>query len=223
MRGPVPGRAWPACQRCSSSAAVPPLSTLARRVEVLEALQFTLFASGVPALVALSAPWRWLGLAGATRRSPTSRGLPSSSDPGSPTGWQRHVVDTPSWPEVVTYLVLDVTAFVVWRIPVVVDALAPRRWLSSGRGRTLVDVGIGLWLELVESPPFSPRLARPKRIAVAAVAMWTHLDRRLLVGLSHGSVYRSSTHVAGRDLSVSADQALTTGVCGSPRCARSSR
>ena len=44
-------------------ALVPPLSTVARRVEVLEALQFALLAIGVPALVVLGAPWRLLGLA----------------------------------------------------------------------------------------------------------------------------------------------------------------
>ena len=75
-----------------------------------------------------------------------------------------------------------------------------------------MTAGVGLWLELVESPPFSPRLARPKRIALAAVAMWTIWVTAYLVGLSHASVYRSYAHVAGRDLSVSADQALTTGI-----------
>ena len=60
--------------------------------------------------------------------------------------------------------------------------------------------------------PFSARLARPKRIAVAAVAMWTIWVTAYVVGLSHTSVYRAYAHVAGRELSVSADQALTTWV-----------
>ena len=42
--------------------------------------------------------------------------------------------------------------------------------------------------------------------------MWTIWVTAYLVGLSHTSVYPAYPHVAGRDLSVSADQALTTGV-----------
>ncbi len=101
---------------------------------------------------------------------------------------------------------------VAWRIPPSVDALARHGWLSLLEAVSLMTAGVGLWLELVESPPFSPRLARPKRIALAAVAMWTIWVTAYLVGLSHASVYRSYAHVAGRDLSVSADQALTTGI-----------
>ena len=112
----------------------------------------------------------------------------------------------------VAYLVLDVALVVAWRIPPSVDALARHGWLSLLEAVTLVAAGVGLWLELVESPPFSPRLARPKRIALAAVAMWTIWVTAYLVGLSHASVYRSYAHVVGRDLSVSADQALTTGI-----------
>ena len=41
-----------------------PLSSAARRDEFALALQFSLFAIVVPALVALGAPWRLVGLAG---------------------------------------------------------------------------------------------------------------------------------------------------------------
>ncbi len=44
-------------------ALVPPLATEARRTEYTAALQFSLFAVAVPALVALGAPWRLLRLA----------------------------------------------------------------------------------------------------------------------------------------------------------------
>jgi hypothetical protein len=42
--------------------------------------------------------------------------------------------------------------------------------------------------------------------------MWTIWVTAYVVGLSHASVYRAFPHVAGHDLSVSADQALTTGL-----------
>jgi cytochrome c oxidase assembly factor CtaG len=194
-------------------ALVPPLSTLARRVEAYEALQFALLAMAVPALVALSAPWRLLGLAARPAGVATNtEGVAVLDHPGVAdrvaAARRRH----PELSRGVAYFVLDMAVFVVWRIPASVDALARHGWLSLLEAVSLVAAGTGLWLELVDSPPFSPRLARPRRIAFAAVAMWTIWVTAYLVGLSHGSVYRSYPHVAGRDLSVSADQAFTTGV-----------
>ena len=193
-------------------ALVPPLSTAARRVEVLEALQFALLAIGVPALVALGAPWRLLGVAVGSAGVADREGVAVLEQPGvadrAAAARRRH----PQLARGVAYLVVDVALVVAWRIPPSVDALAKIGWLSLLEAVTLITAGVGLWLELVESPPFSPRLARPKRIALAAVAMWTIWVTAYLVGLSHASVYRSYDHVVGRNLSVSADQALTTGV-----------
>ena len=193
-------------------ALVPPLSTVARRVEVLEALQFALLAMGVPALVVLGAPWRLVGLAARNTGAPDSEGVAVVEQPKvadrAAAARRRH----PELVRSIAYLGLDVALVVAWRIPASVDALARHGWLSLFEAVSLVTAGVGLWLELVESPPFSPRLARPKRIALAAVAMWTIWVTAYLVGLSHASVYRSYAHVVGRDLSVSADQALTTGI-----------
>lgn len=99
-----------------------------------------------------------------------------------------------------------------WRTPVAVDALVHRPWLLAVEAGSLVAVGIGLWLEIVESPPLVPRLARPHRIALAAVSMWVIWVLAYLVGLSHGSWYHAFSHHAGTGLSVSADQQLATGV-----------
>jgi len=193
-------------------ALVPPLSTLARRVEVLEALQFALLTMAVPALVVLGAPWRLLGVAARTTGFADREGVVVLEGPAvadrMAAARRRH----PELARSFAYLGLDVVLVVMWRIPVSVDALARHGWLALLEAASLVPAGVGLWIELVESPPFSPRLARPKRIALAAVAMWTIWVTAYLVGLSHASVYRSYAHVPGRDLSVSADQALTTGM-----------
>lgn len=194
------------------SALVPPFSTLARRVEALEALQFALLAMAVPALVVLSAPWQLLGLATRPGGVADAEGVgvldrPKVADRAA-AARRRH----PELSRSVAYLLVQMALVVVWRIPATVDALAQHGWLAPLEAVLLVTAGIGLWLELVASPPFSPRLARPKRIAIAAVAMWTVWVTAYLVGLSHVSVYRSYPHVVGRDLSVSADQAFATGV-----------
>jgi cytochrome c oxidase assembly factor CtaG len=194
------------------TALVPPLSSEARHIEALEALQFALLALGVPALVVLAAPWRMVdrGARFGTAADAGGKALlerPSAVDRVA-AGRRRHLEPVRS----VAYLILETAVVVAWRLPASVDALARHGWLALVEAATLVGPGIGLWLELVESAPFTPRLARPKRIAMAAVAMWTIWVTAYLVGLSHASVYRAYAHVPGVDLSVPADQAIATGV-----------
>ena len=193
-------------------ALVPPLSTEARRFEVFEALQFAVLAIGVPALVVLSAPWRRLGLAARRTGATDAEGVEVLERPGVADRLAARRRRHPEMVRSLAFLALDTALVVAWRLPASVDALARHGWLSLLEACTLGAGGIGLWLELVDSPPLFARLARPKRMAVAAIAMWTMWVTAYLVGLSHASVYRAYVHVAGRQLSVSADQALTTWV-----------
>jgi cytochrome c oxidase assembly factor CtaG len=170
---------------------VPPLGPLARRYESVEALQFSFFAVVVPALAVSGAPWaRW---------EPAAR----LAD-----GRRRH----PEALRTGVFAGLFLAGAIVWRTPLAVDALAQRPWLVVLEGATLVAVGIGLWLELVESPPLVPRLPRPGRVALAALSMWTIWILAYLVGLSHASWYHAYPHHPGSGLSLSADQQLTTGL-----------
>jgi len=194
------------------AALVPPLSSEARRVEALEALQFALLAFAVPALVVVGAPWRLLGLATRSRGVIDAEGRSVLDRPHTADLMAADRRRHPEGARSVAFVVLDLAAVVAWRVPATVDALARHSWLLPIEAAILVAAGIGLWLELVCSPPWTPRLARPKRMAVATVVMWTIWVTAYLVGLSHASVYQAYPHVTGHDLSVSADQALTTGV-----------
>ena len=193
---------------------VPPVGTWARRYEFVEAIQFSFLAIVVPALLVIGAPWRRLGLA--------SRHPGPLDDDGAP------VVGAQSWkaadrlahgrrrhPEAlrtVVFACLYLAGAILWRIPATVNALARHPWLVVVEAVTVVAVGIGLWLELVESPPLTPRLSRPNRLALAAVSMWTIWVLAYLVGLSHASWYSAYAHHAGSGFSLSADQQLTTGM-----------
>ena len=193
---------------------IPPLATEARRYEFVEAIQFSLLAVVIPALAVMGAPWLRLGLAS---RSDWSLAAPDVS-----TGSGAHLRPVDRWargrrrhPEVVRtagIFALYLAGIVLWRIPPVVDALARHPWLVAVEAGALVVVGMGLWLELVESPPLTPRLARPHRVALAAVSMWAIWILAYLVGLAHGSWYHAYVHHPGVGLSVSADQQLTTGM-----------
>jgi cytochrome c oxidase assembly factor CtaG len=193
-------------------ALAPPLSSEARRLEVYEALQFVLLAIAAPALVVMAAPWRLLGLSAGAAFDADTEGVAVVDRPRMgdrmAAGRRRHPEPVRS----LAFLLLELAAVVAWRSPAAVDAVARHGWLSLVEAATLMGAGIGLWLELVESPPFMPRLARPRRIMAGAVAMWTVWVTAYLLGLSHASVYEAFHHVAGRSLSVAADQALTTWV-----------
>ena len=74
----------------------------------------------------------------------------------------------------------------------------------------LVAGGVLLWLELIDSAPFRPTIARPYRIGIAAIAMWTQWVIAYLMAMDKNSWYRGFRHVSERLLSLAADQQLTT-------------
>lgn len=173
---------------------VPPLNGWARAHEWVEAIQFAALGVGVPALLTMGAPWGMIGLGSFARRVADCR--------------RRH----PEVARSAAFAVAELCGFVGWRTPAAVD------WLTGGAWRVLVEaavllvVGVGFWLELVESPPLSPRSIRPLRMAIAASGMWTIWVLAYLVGLSHDNWYRAYHHVAGSGLSLAADQQVTTGL-----------
>ena len=138
---------------------LPPLDVLARRYLFVEAVQFCVFALAAPALGVLGAPSRLftrragrgedrlVGLAEARRRPPFAAAL--------------------------GYLIMWAAVCLVWRLPPVLDGLARHPVLVAPEAVTLCAAGTGLWLQLVHSPPRAPRLPRPQRACVAALAMWS--------------------------------------------------
>jgi cytochrome c oxidase assembly factor CtaG len=189
---------------------VPPCSFYARRYEFVEALQFSLLAAAVPALVVAGSPWRRLGLA--------ARRPPEESQMDVPPG-RRRLMDElaqgrrrhPGTLRSAVFGSVFLVVVTLWRIPPSVNALARHPWLVGVEAVTLLAAGVGLWLELIESPPLSPRLSRPNRVALAAVSMWVVWILAYLVGLSHGSWYVAYSHQPGHGFSLAADQQLTTG------------
>jgi len=193
---------------------VPPMAVWARQLEFVEALQFAFFAIVIPALLVIGSPWSLIGLASPRPRQIDDDGhAVPPSEAGGPVdrvaeGRRRH-------PEVLRaagFALLYLVGATLWRAPFAVDALRGSPWLSVVEAVTLIAVGIGLWLELVESPPLSPRLSRPSRLALAAISMWVIWILAYLVGLSHGSWYQAYPHHAGSGFSLVADQQLATGM-----------
>lgn len=181
-------------------AVVPPVAVFARRSEVIETLQFVVLALGVPALATLG------GLFGARhaggRRSAFGRRVDRLA------AARRH---HPWMVRSICFVVLDAGVVVAWRVPGVLDALERHPWLLGVEAVTLVGAGLGVWLELVVSPPFAPRVARPWRAVLAALTMWPIWILAYLVGFSQTVWYGAFDHAA-TGLSAVGQQELATGV-----------
>jgi cytochrome c oxidase assembly factor CtaG len=199
----VPGwRAW-----CLGGAVVvtllallPPLSTAARRDEFAAALQFSLLAIALPAAVALGAPWRLFGLAAGTGTGATPGMADRIADRR-----KRHR-------ELAWSLVLvgcDIGAAIAWHTPGAVAALTRQGWLVAVEAASLLVFGLGLWFELVESPPLTPRSGHLRRAVLAAAAMWSFWILAYVAGLSNHGFYRNFHHLAG-GLSGAADQEIAS-------------
>jgi len=206
---------------------VPPAGLYARRYVFAESLQFVLFAVAVPALLVLGAPWRTLGLfrpardgLGAGRAGQAGRegragrkGRAGREGRAGRAGWAERAGRAgrggSGFPRGVAVLLTFMGMLIAWRLPASVNALATLPGLAVLEMVTLVGAGSALWLQLVESPPFLPRLSRPLRAVFAALAMWTIWILAYILGFSQVAFFTAYSHAG---LSSVADQEIATGI-----------
>lgn len=189
--GVVAAVIWLACL-------VPPVIGWARRYEFVESIQYAALGFWVPALVASAAPWqRWR--------------LVTVSDTGEVTSRLWRERRRVSQGRVLGLVAAFVLVSIFWRLAPVVNALAGHEWVLIVEAITLSGAGVAMMCDLVESPPLRPGVSRPYRIGVSAAVMWSAWVFAYLEAMSHTSWYRAFRHVAGRSLSVSADQQLSAG------------
>jgi cytochrome c oxidase assembly factor CtaG len=184
------GRPWLAAAGAALLVAAVAVEGLAHEYVVAESVQFVVFAMVAPALIVLGAPWRLLHLSGPLDRLAAARRRQTS------------------FVRAGAFLVVFIAVTVAWRVPPVMDALASYPVLVVAELITLLAAGTGLWLELVSSPPLSPRLPNPHRAAVAALAMWSTWAVAYALGLSNHPVFHGYDP-AGAGLSAVADQQIT--------------
>lgn len=189
-------RPWLALLGLALTAAVllPPAATLARQYVFAQVVQFAVLALVVPALVVLGAPWR-LTQEGSrlAERAANAR----SHRQGAARAW--------------VVLVGYIAIALAWRLPVTVDALVRTPVLVLAEAVTLIPAGCALWLELVESPPFLPRISRPQRAAFAALPMWALWAAAYILGFSQSTWFTAISH-AGHGLGTIADQEIGAGL-----------
>ncbi|HWG61577.1 MAG TPA: cytochrome c oxidase assembly protein [Streptosporangiaceae bacterium] len=183
---------------------IPPVSTFATRYVFVGAIQYCFFATVIPALVVLSAPWHLLRLAGGEGDGPAALG-PADRLAAS------RATDTP-FLRSAAFLGIFVVVAGLWRLPAAVDALAQHPALAVAEMVTLVLAGTGLWLELVTSPPLRPRGSGLQRALIAALAMWFIWAIAYILGFATHGVFHAFRYPPGNGLGAVADQELATGV-----------
>ena len=177
-------------------ACLPDLFGIGSGSEVAQTLWFALAALVAPALLVLGAPWTALTPGG-------------SSVPPWLERLARARAASPGVRRSAGFLLVDLVVIVAWRMPALVDAVARHPVLVLAETGTLVLAGIGLWLELVDSPPLVARSSRPRRAVLAALAMWTVWTVAYLEGMSSTGWYHVFHHVAGSGLSAAADRQVS--------------
>ena len=100
---------------------------------------------------------------------------------------------------------------VAWHVPAGVAVVAQHGWPVLLEAVTLLALGLGLWLELVASPPLIPRSGYLRRAVLAALVMWAFWIMAYTLGLSTHAFYRTFHH-AGGGLSAAADQQIASAV-----------
>lgn len=173
---------------------VPPLSVLARRYLFVESVQFCVFAMVAPALVVLGAPWHLV------RDRPAADRLAHRLARAR----RRRV----SFVAVLGYLAAWAAVCLCWRLPPVLDGVARHPVLAVAEAVTLGVAGTALWLELVPSRPLAPRLGRPQRVIIAALAMWFTWAAAYVLGFA-GHAVVDGYDGAGSHLATVADQEIS--------------
>lgn len=227
MAHDLPGRfAWAALV-LTLAALLPPLETWARRWVVVEAAQFALLAYVVPPLLILGltpptrerwAAWPKLPseqssmeprssrpLAGATGRPSRARFDPLADRPGR---GEFNPAAARAWLTLVAFVGL----VALWRSPFAVDAVARHEPLVLLEAATLVVAGCGLWLNLLDSSAAVAGAVGPRRMLIAALAMWSIWVLAFVVGFSGHSMFPAYHHQAGSGLSAVGDQELAVSV-----------
>jgi len=172
---------------------VPPVSVLAQRYLFVESIQFCVFAMIGPALIVLGAPWCIGRLPSGAARLVDRLAA----------GRRRR----PPFVLALGYLTAWIVICLLWRLLPVLDALARHPALVVAEAITLCAAGIGLWLELVDSP-VEPRLARSQRGLIATLAMWSIWGVAYILGFAGHSV-APAYDAPGSHLAPVADQEIT--------------
>ena len=184
-------------------ALVPPFWEWALRYEFVETVQFCVFAFVAPALVAVGAPWRGV------RATGDAHDL--TRQPAWFRRWNARRVREKAQRRALGAAATTIAMTIGWRVAPVLNALVRHPWLVPVEALTLFVPALLLMVELVESPPLTPGISRPYRIGVSAVVMWSAWVVAYLAGMSHDSWYPAFHHVAGRGISASADQQISSG------------
>jgi cytochrome c oxidase assembly factor CtaG len=169
--------------------APPPVGSYARSNEVVQAFQFVVFAAAVPALLVLGWPTRLVRTGRSAPRVGHRLRIP-------PTLTARPAA------RVSAALLPSLALVILWRVPVVLEAVARYPALTALELITLVAAGCALWAELAGPRVARDPLPRPVRASMAAVAMWSIWAIAYITGMSTTGQAHAQAAVPDNQLAV---------------------
>lgn len=177
-------------------ALVSPAGYWSREYVWVRSLQDLSLAFFAPSLIVLGAPW--LALARGAR-------LPRAAGPGRP----GQTASPPGpvrmrWPMVVT--VAFCVAWWGWHMPALYDAALRDPAVYAAEVVTYLGLGIALWLQLIGSWPFTPRLGPVQRVMVVAALVVMDTVLAMVLAFGSGVLYPAYVGAGHHILSVVADQ-----------------
>ncbi|HEY7324131.1 MAG TPA: cytochrome c oxidase assembly protein [Streptosporangiaceae bacterium] len=168
---------------------LPPVADYARHDAVAQALQFVVFAAAAPALLVLGWPARLIRASRSV--APVRQRL------RVPPGLARRPAVRAS-----AALLPSLALVILWRVPVVLAAVARDPALTVVEMVTLVAAGCALWAELAGPRGARDALSRPLRAAMAAVEMWSIWAIAYITGMSTTGLARAQVAVPDHQLAV---------------------
>lgn len=110
-------------------------------------------------------------------------------------------------------LIYFIAVMWVWFYPPLMTYAVTNEYVMDLMHFTFVTAGIGLFVHLIDNPPFPKRVGNPViRLGMILVSTYSSFMLAMLLGLSSGPWFSVYSHIPGKTLSAMADQQIAASV-----------
>ncbi len=101
----------------------------------------------------------------------------------------------------------------LWFYPPLMTYAVTNKYVMDLMHLTFITAGMGLFLQLIDSPPFPKRVKNPViRLGMILIGTYSSFMLAMLLGLSSGPWFSVYSHIPGKTLSGMADQQIAASV-----------
>lgn len=163
---------------------------------------------GAPPLIVGSRPWSVMRLGIPDRFGPMINGLSRSFNGNGIMGSLVRVITNP-----LLALIYFILVMWIWFYPPLMTYAVTNQYVMDLMHFSFVTAGMGLFLQLIDNPPFPKRVRNPViRLGMILVGTYSSFMLAMLLGLSSGPWFAVYSHIPGKTLSPMADQQIAASV-----------